>query len=175
MNFPFHIERFGRNYRRCQLYTVRKNENDFTEASKFLQNQRNKESEDFARLSDKLKKIKNKLGARIGFFKPEGRDYDMVHALHSGVKKQGYLQMNHLRWYCLRLSERCVLLGNGGVKIDQRTQDDPHLAEKESDMRWVDQVLTVAFRRGDLVEDDNGNLKGRMHYPENIFEEYGLQ
>lgn len=145
MNFPFRIERFGGKNRRCQLYTVIKDENDLAEASKFLQNQRNTDSEDFARLSDKLKKIKSQLGARIGFFKPEGREYDMVHALHAGIKKQGYLQMNHLRWYCLRLSERCVLLGNGGVKTDQRTQDDPHLTEKESDMRWIDRVLTVAF------------------------------
>lgn len=175
MNFPFRIVRLGDTNRRCQLYTVLKEDEELTEASKFLQNNRNRESEDFARLSVKLKKIKNHLGARIEFFKPEGRDRSMVRAFHAGKRKQGYLRMNHLRWYSLWLSERCVILGNGGVKTDQRTQDDPHLTEKESDMRWIDRVLTIAFERGDLTEDDNGSLIGEMNYTENIFEEYGLQ
>jgi len=68
----------------------------------------------------------------------------MVRALHAGAKKDGYLQINALRWYCILLSRRCVIFGNGGVKKVAKTQDDEHLHEKEKEVRWVDQCIEAA-------------------------------
>ena len=115
MNFSFRIIRLGNINNRCQFYTILKDRDEHSEANKFLQNERNKKSADFDRIKVRLKEIKNRFGARIGYFKTEGQENDLVYALHAGTRKQGYLQLNKLRWYCVRLSERCVILGNGDV------------------------------------------------------------
>jgi uncharacterized Fe-S cluster-containing protein len=165
----------GKRNRRCQYYTIVKNGDELSEASKFLTNKRNKQSPDFNRLQTRFNQIKDRNGARTYFFKSEGREADLVHALHARAKKQGYLQLNKLRWYCIRLSERCVIFGNGGVKEDAKTQDDPHLKEKEAAMRWVDRCIETATKRGDFAEDERGNIHGVMDFNMEVLEKYGLQ
>jgi hypothetical protein len=175
MNFTFRILALDYTCRRCKLYTIAKEGYEFSEAIKFIINERNKNSEDFERLKVRLENIKNRHGARIEFFKSEGTESDLVHALHAGSKKQGYLQLNHLRWYCIRLSDRCVILGNGGVKHVAKTQDDSFLMEKERDMRWVDYCLSIASEKGDITTDDDGFLVGDLHFTKQRLEDYGLQ
>lgn len=175
MNFSFRITRLGDRNKRCQLYTIVKDGERLAEAHKFVQNPENQKSSDFNRLQTRLNKIKDRNGARIQYFKPEGTQYDLVHALHAGARKRGYLQLNHLRWYVIRLSERCVILGNGGVKHVGKTQESEHLMEKESEMRWVDKVVEAAQRNGDLVEDHYGNLIGDLEFITDRFVQYGLQ
>lgn len=175
MNFTFHIISIGGKSRRCQFYTILKDGEELSEASKFLANERNQKSEDFGRLKTRFDLIRNRVGARIGFFKPEGIDKHLVYALHAGVIKNGYLQVNTLRWYCIRLSDKCVIFGNGGVKQVAKTQQDPHLKEKEADMRFVEKCLDMAFKRDDIICDDNGNLIGDLVFTAKRLEEYGLQ
>lgn len=174
MNFSFQIKRLGSYNKRCQFYTIVKDDDELTEAVKFLNNKRIQNSPDFNRLLSRQKNIKNRHGARINYFKPEGTQKDLVYAFHAGAKKRGYLQINRLRWYCIRLSERCVIFGNGGVKEVGKTQEDDHLNEKESDMRWVDRCLDEAFKTGDIGEDADGNLRGIMDFNEEVIEKYGL-
>ena len=175
MNFPFRIIRLGRKNKRCQFYSIVKDNHELTEAAKFLNNNRNQNSSDFKRLLSRQNYIKNRHGARINYFKPEGTQKDLVYAFHAGAKKRGYLQINRLRWYCIRLSERCVIFGNGGVKEVGKTQEDDHLNDKESDMRWVDRCLEEAFKAGDMGEDVDGSLYGIMDFNEEGIEKYGLQ
>lgn len=174
MNFSFRILVLDDTCRRCKLYTIVKDGSELNEAVKFISNDRNKISEDFERLKDRLNNIKNRHGARIEFFKSEGIDSDLVHAIHAGTKKHGYLKLNHLRWYCIRLSEKCIILGNGGVKHVAKTQDDSFLIEKEQDMRWVDKCLTIAFQKGEITTDDDGFLVGDLDFRKQRLEDYGL-
>lgn len=175
MKFRFQIVRLGTQNKRCQVYTIVKDGESMTEAAKFMMNERNKNSSDFGRLATRLKKIKDRVGARIGFFKPEGKQYDLVHAFVANNKKQGYLDTNDLRWYCIRISEKCIILGNGGVKQVGKTQEDDHLTEKEQDMRWVDECLDSAFRNNELNTDYKGNLKGTLEFDDAFIDYYGLQ
>lgn len=176
MKFSFRIIRLGNQNRRCQFYTVLKQGADNTEAVKFLMNKRNKNSPDFERLQTRFQNIKDRQGARYYFFKDEGTDDSLVKAFHAGAKKKaGYLEQNRLRWYCIRLSERCVIFGNGGVKQVAKTQQDPHLNEKERDMRWVDNVVDYVMRADMLAEDENGTLHGTMEFTEEKLEKYGLR
>lgn len=176
MNFSFTIIRLGDRNKRCQFYSIVKKGEELHEASKFITNERNQSSADFERLLQRQALIKNRHGARWSFFKDEGKDNSLVKALHAGAKrKSGYIEQNKLRWYCIRLSERCVIFGNGGVKQVRKTQDDAHLTEKESDMRWVDRCIEAATKAGDLDEDENGNLLGRLDFNlKEVEEEYGL-
>ncbi len=125
-------------------------------------------------IRDVFSAIRNRVGARISFFKPEGTQDDLVHALHAGAKRKGYLQINKLRWYCIRLSEHCVIFGNGGVKAVQKTQHDAHLMEKENDMRWTDTCIDEAFRCGELYCDDSGNLVGDLNFTYERIQNYGF-
>lgn len=175
MNFTFRILVLDDTCRKCKLYTIVKDGSELNEAIKFINNDRNKSSEDFERLKARLDNIKNRHGARISFFKSEGSELDLVHALHAGAVKQGFLQMNHLRWYCIRLSEKSVILGNGGVKHVAKTQDDTFLLEKEHDMRWVDTCLAAALKNGDIQIDDVGNLLGDLNFTYERLDNYGLQ
>lgn len=176
MNFPFRIVRFYRKNKKCQFYSIYKADSEITEAEKFLNNDRNKQSDDFNRLKTRLNLIRERVGARTSFFRHEGGEYSLVKAFHAGNQKEfGYLEEARLRWYCIRLSERCIILGNGGEKKVARTQDDPHLAEKEGDMRWVDQVLDIAFDREYIWECEHGMLHGRLNYTKDFFEDYDIQ
>lgn len=174
MNFSFRILVLDDTCRRCKLYTIAKDGYEFSEAIKFIINERNKSSEDFERLKVRLHNIKNRHGARIHFFKPEGTESYLVQALHAGSKKQGYLQLNHLRWYCIRLNEKCIILGNGGVKQVAKTQDDSFLMDKERDMRWVDRCLAMAFKKGEIATDDDGFLVGDLNFTKQRLEDYGF-
>jgi len=175
MNFSFQIKRLGSSNKRCQFYTIVKDDDELTEAVKFLQNVRNQKSDDFNRLKKRYNTIRNKTGAIFEFFKDEGAQKSLVKALHAGAKRDGYLKVNSLRWYCIRLSKQCVIFGNGGVKHVGKTQQDSHLKEKEADMRWVDACIEAAQRYGDLNVDDSGNLYGIMNFNEETIENYGLQ
>ncbi|MEX2410800.1 MAG: hypothetical protein WD607_05405 [Candidatus Paceibacterota bacterium] len=175
MNFSFTIIRLGGNNRRCQFYSIVKEGEELDEAAKFLQNVRNQESDDFNRLKVRFTTIKNKTGAILEFFKDEGAQKSLVKALHAGAKRDGYLQVNSLRWYCIRLSKQCVIFGNGGVKHVGKTQQDDHLREKENDMRWVDKCIEAAQRSHDLELDEHGNLIGIVEFNKEVIENYGIQ
>ncbi|TVQ81039.1 MAG: hypothetical protein EA358_01210 [Flavobacteriales bacterium] len=174
MNFPFRIIRLGYINKRCQLYTIVKETSELTEASKFIRNPKNAKSDDFDSLKTRLENIKTRHGARKSFFKPEGKDDGLVFALHAGKKVQGYLTLNDLRWYCIRLSERCVILGNGGIKHVGKTQEDVFLKEKEGDMRFVDRVIEMAQKNEELIEDSFGNLQGDLNFSAERIENYGF-
>lgn len=176
MNYSFTIKRLGGSNKRCQFYSIVKDGEELHEASKFIANKRNQNSPDYIRLLQRQKLIKDRHGARWSYFKDEGKDDSLVKALHAGTKrKSGYIEQNNLRWYCIRLSERCVIFGNGGVKHVGKTQEDTHLNDKESDMRWVDRCIEAATKAGDLGEDEDGNLSGRMDFNlKEAFEDYGL-
>ncbi len=49
MKFAFRIIRLGDQNRRCQFYTILKEDEELTEATKFLLNERNQQSDDINR------------------------------------------------------------------------------------------------------------------------------
>jgi hypothetical protein len=175
MNFPFRIIVIDTHGKRCKLYSIDKEDSALNEASKFLINQRNTDSADFLRLKERVDNIRNRHGARTNFFKHEGTESDMVYALHAGAKNRGYMELNRLRWYCIRLSERCLILGNGGVKHVRKTQDDKFLKEKEYDMRWVDRVIEAAIQNRELEVDIDGIIHGDLHFTKQRIERYEIR
>ncbi|MEX2573126.1 MAG: hypothetical protein WD317_02475 [Balneolaceae bacterium] len=68
-----------------------------------------------------------------------------------------------------------MIFGNGGVKEVRKTQDDPHLKEKEADMRWVDRCISQAIKEGDFEVDADGNIHGIMDFNEEVLTNYGLR
>ena len=91
------------------MYTIQFLSDDDSEFEKFYSKFRNEleYNEDFERLLNILGRIAD-FGALERFFRPEGKMNDRVCALPVLKSK--------LRLYCLRLSDKILILGNGGVK-----------------------------------------------------------
>lgn len=79
-----------------------------------------------------------------------------------------------LRLYCFRM--RCILIaGNGGVKRDQRIQDDPELTAAWNDVRyvmkrvhkritWTDDLNFEEYTFDDGYVEDEYLLEGNHHF-----------
>lgn len=128
----------------CTIYTLQFLRDTETEFEKFVSKFREDAvyNEDFSRIATFITRIA-KTGALERYFRPEGRMNDSVAALPVTSSK--------LRLYCLRLSDRILVLGNGEVKRTQRYQDDTLLNGYVMTLQKFEQLL----RR----EVDNGNVK----------------
>ena len=78
-------------------------------------------------------------GAREERFRPEGP----VHALPKFA--------SDLRLYCLRITDRCLLFGNGGIKSSQKVQDSPDCEPHRQFMIKVEQQLTEKLNNGEFI------------------------
>lgn len=102
---------------RCTVYTIQFLSEEESEFEKFV----SKFKED-AELNDDFQKIMRFLeqilenGALERFFRPEGKVKDSVVALP--------VLRSKLRLYCLRLSDKILVLGNGGVKTSRTYEED---------------------------------------------------
>ena len=97
----------------CTMYTIQFLSDDDSEFEKFYAKFRNEleYNEDFERLLNILGRIAD-FGALERFFRPEGKMNDRVCALPVLKSK--------LRLYCLRLSDKILILGNGGGNYSGR-------------------------------------------------------
>lgn len=94
-----------------------------------------------------------KTGALERYFRPEGKMNDSVVALPVTSSK--------LRLYCLRLSDKILVLGNGGVKTSQRYEDDTLLNGYVMTLQKFEKLLRQEFANGNVmitestIETDN--------------------
>lgn len=104
----------------CTIYTIQFQSESQTEFEKFY----NKFKDDAIYNPDLMRIVAfiNKIaqnGAFERFFRPEGKMSDHVVALPVITSK--------LRLYCLRLSDKILILGNGGVKNSRTYNEDDTL------------------------------------------------
>lgn len=127
----------------CTIYTLqflRDNESEFEKfVSKFREN--TEYSEDFSRIAAFISRIA-KTGAFERYFRPEGKMNDSVVALPVTSSK--------LRLYCLRLSDRILILGNGGVKKTKRYEDDSQLNGYVMTLQKFEKLLRKEVANGNV-------------------------
>ena len=104
----------------CTIYTLQFLRDMESEFEKFIAKFRDdaEYSEDYARIAAFVTRIA-RTGALERYFRNEGKMSDSVVAIPVTSSK--------LRLYCLRLSDKILVLGNGGVKKTRRYEDDPHI------------------------------------------------
>lgn len=94
-----------------------------------------------------------KLGAQERFFRMEGKIKDSVVALPTTKSK--------LRLYCLRMSDKILILGNGGIKKGQRYNEDPELNGYVLTLQKFEKILKEGIENGSVtvtestIETDN--------------------
>ncbi|MCD8211141.1 MAG: hypothetical protein LUC37_06320 [Prevotella sp.] len=103
-------------------------------------------NEDFERLLNILGRIAD-FGAFERFFRPEGKMSDEVCALP--------VLKSRLRLYCLRLSDKILILGNGGVKASRTYNEDNTLRGYVITLQKFDKLIREGVKDGTIVVTEN--------------------
>lgn len=116
---------------KVSLYSPRFEGEDYTEFEKFLLKYKDTHTQDVQILVRRIDIIKQN-GVEDRYFRYEGTKHDRVMALPS------HLDTTNLRLYCLNISHKVLILGNGGLKTTQTYQEDAHLHKCVQTLQKID-------------------------------------
>lgn len=127
----------------CTVYTIQFLKDDKSEFEKFIEKFRNDAelNPDFQSIMRFIEQIMAQ-GALERFFRPEGKMNDSVMALPVLKSK--------LRLYCLRLSDKILILGNGGIKNNRTYQEDKNLQGYVIDLQKFEKLLKQEIKSGNV-------------------------
>ncbi|MDO4181890.1 MAG: hypothetical protein Q4D36_11455 [Bacteroidales bacterium] len=132
----------------CTMYSIQFLSEDESEFERFYAKFRNESvyNEDFERLLNIIGRIAD-FGAFERFFRPEGKMNDRVCALP--------VLKSRLRLYCLRLSDKILILGNGGVKATRTYNEDDMLKGYVITLQNFDKLITEGVKNGTILVTEN--------------------
>ena len=129
--------------RNCMMYTIQFLSDDMSEFEKFISKFK-KDAElnpDFQSIMRFVEQILSN-GALERYFRREGKMTDSVVALPVLKSK--------LRLYCLRLTDKIIVLGNGGVKTSRTYQEDDTLQGYVIDLQKFERLLRQEVNSGNV-------------------------
>lgn len=128
---------------KCTLYTIQFLSDDKNEFEKFIAKFRNDAelNPDFQAIMRFLEQIMSN-GALERYFRREGKMNDSVVALPVLKSK--------LRLYCLRLTNRILVIGNGDVKNSRTYEEDNTLQGYVIDLHKFERLLKQEIRSGNV-------------------------
>lgn len=129
---------------RCTMYTIRFLSDDLSEFEKFISKFRKDAvlNPDFQAIMRFVEQIMAN-GSLDRYFRREGKMNDSVVALP--------ILKSKLRLYCLRLSDKILILGNGGVKNVRTYQEDSALQGYVIDLQKFERLLKQEVRSGKVT------------------------
>ena len=132
----------------CTLYTIQFMSEDKSEFERFYAKFKNdvEYDNDLMRIVALIDKIADK-GALERLFRPEGKYSDGVCALPVIQSK--------LRLYCLRLSDKILILGNGGAKTTRTYNEDDVLKGYVITLQNYEKLLKDGEKDGSVVITEN--------------------
>lgn len=138
----------------CTVYTLQFLRDADNEFEKFVAKFKTdaEYSEDYTRIAAFISRI-YRTGALERYFRREGKESDSVVALPTIASK--------LRLYCLRLSDKILILGNGGVKTTRTYEEDSTLKGYVMTLQKFEELLKQGIDDGSVtltetsVETDN--------------------
>ena len=127
----------------CTMYTIQFLADDMSEFEKFISKFREDAelNPDFQAIMRFVEQILSN-GALERYFRREGKKTDSVVALPVLKSK--------LRLYCLRLTDKILVLGNGGVKTSRTYQEDDTLQGYVIDLQKFERLLRQEVRSGNV-------------------------
>ena len=114
-------------------------------------------------LKDDLDRIINGLsqiaenGALERFFRNEGGINDRVVAIPLYILPRNHAENGTLRLYCIRISDKLLIVGGGGLKTTHTTEEDPILSAHVRTLQSIDKKLAELESIKD-VHDEVFNL-----------------
>lgn len=132
----------------CTLYTIQFQSESETEFERFYRKFKDDAvyNPDLMRIVAFINKIAQD-GAFERLFRPEGKMSDHVVALPVITSK--------LRLYCLRLSDKILILGNGGVKSSRTYNEDDNLRGYVITLQNFEQLLLEGQQKGLITITEN--------------------
>ncbi|MCF0189441.1 MAG: hypothetical protein HUK04_08135 [Bacteroidaceae bacterium] len=132
----------------CTIYTVQFLSEDEGEYIRFINKFKDdvELNEDLFRIVQLVDKIAD-IGALERMFRPEGKMNDHVCALP--------VLKSCLRLYCLRLSDRLLILGNGGVKNTRTYNENDELKGFVITLQKFDQLIKEGVQNGSIKIEEN--------------------
>lgn len=121
---------------KVNLYSPKFEGEEYTEFEKFIIKFKDNYLPDLQIIIGRIDKIKA-IGAEDRHFRYEGRKHDRVMALPS------HLDSSNLRLYCLNLSAKVLILGNGGIKSTQTYNEDPILSKCVETLQKIDIEIKI--------------------------------
>jgi hypothetical protein len=127
----------------CTMYTIQFLSDDKSEFEKFISKFRNDAelNPDFQAIMRFMEQILSN-GALERYFRREGKMNDSVVALPVLKSK--------LRLYCLRLTNKILILGNGDVKSSRTYEEDAKLPGYVIDLQKFEHLLKQEARSGNV-------------------------
>ena len=132
----------------CTLYTIQFLSEDSNEFERFYNKFKDdvEFNPDLMRIVGFLGRIAD-FGALERYFRPEGKMNDNVVALPVVQSK--------LRLYCLRLSDKILILGNGGKKRSKTYEEDNELSGYVLTLQNFDQLIKEGVNDGSIIVTEN--------------------
>ena len=126
------------------LFTICFEGESYTEFQKFIikGNENATLQPDLQKILNALQRMMDAVGFLDRYFRPEGKMSDRVAALP--------IQSSKLRLYCLRLSDKVLIVGNGGPKTTKTYNEDPELNGYVINLQKLDKLLKLSERKGSI-------------------------
>ena len=136
----------------ASLYTISFENDNLSEFAKFMTNFKDNArlQRDYQIILLALQKILEN-GALERYFRPEGKLNDGVCALPISSGK--------LRLYCLRLSDKILIIGNGGIKDTKTYNENNELNGYVIDLQKFDALIKEAVKDGSISIEET-EIKG---------------
>lgn len=136
----------------ASLYTIIFEDDDLSEFAKFLNRFKDNSTlqRDYQMILYALQKIMEN-GVQERYFRTEGKYSDRVCAIP--------IDSGKLRLYCLRISDKILILGNGGIKQTRTYNENQELNGYVMTLQKFDALLKAAEKEGSITVEET-NLNG---------------
>ena len=115
-------------------------------------------------LKDDLEKILvaigniSQYGALESYFRIEGKMNDRICAMPLLIKPRDKSKHGTLRLYCIRISDRLLIVGGGGLKVTDTYQEDEMMAKHVSTLQAIDSRLAEVEKSGHDLHKELFNI-----------------
>lgn len=145
----------------AEIFSIKIDGKVYTELQEFIITFRNVTNDhlqnDYEQIIKSLAGIVDN-GAKESFFRPEGKMNDRVCCiplLTSFRQKQN----GTLRLYCIRISDKLLIVGGGGIKATRTYNEDQILSEHVKTLQRIDNELSDLENGGKDLHKEIYNLK----------------
>lgn len=135
----------------ADIYSIKIEGKENTEFKEFMINFKDNGitsiNDDFNRILKSIQTIMSN-GAKEQYFRPEGKMLDRVCALPLYTTPRKHKEIGTLRLYCIRISDRLLILGGGGEKKTKTYDEDELLSATVSTLQNIDSELRKLEKNG---------------------------
>lgn len=111
---------------------------------------------DFDAIIALIKKMVDDCGARENLFRLEGKN---IKAIPLCIEQRRRREVGTLRLYCIRISERILVIGNGGIKKVRKYEDDPVLMDIVDKLRSIEHHIYIETHKAHSDYEDYQKVK----------------